>query len=287
MAAGAIISFLTDYGQEDEFVGIVHRVIAAIDRHLLVVDITHQIPRHDVRAGALALWRSAPWLAPGVILGVVDPGVGTRRRAVAFQVSEAATAFVGPDNGLLLPAATRLGAVTEAVELDAGEGGSVARAAGLAAPSGATFAGRDVFAPAAARLAAGAPLHTLGRHLDPATLIGKPVPVPGPAIRDGSPGVLAEVLWVDHFGNAQLNAGPADVAGLGREPVVQAAGRTWSARVVDAYGDLAPGEVGLVIDSYGLLSISVNAASAAEVVGLAAGAPVWLGRLPSAGDTPK
>ena len=142
MTAGGIISFLSDYGQEDEFVGIVHRVIAAIDPGLRVIDISHQVPRQAVRAGALMLWRSAPWLAPGVILGVVDPGVGTSRRAVAFEVAEAGTAFVGPDNGLLLPAADRLGSISAAVELDGGKRTAAGSgAAGLGSPAGAGAAG--------------------------------------------------------------------------------------------------------------------------------------------------
>jgi S-adenosylmethionine hydrolase len=297
MTAGRIICFLTDYGQADEFVGIVHRVIAGIDPGLPVIDITHQIPRHDVRAGALTLWRSAPWLGPGVILGVVDPGVGTRRRSVAFEVADANTTFVGPDNGLLLPAATRLGPITIAVELGTGEFGPVSGATDPRSRTGATFAGRDIFAPAAARLAMGTPIRALGPLVDPATLMGEPVPRPEPAVREGKPAVLAEVLWIDQFGNLQLNAGPDDVTNLGDASPVQAApphaapphavpphavavhaaGRTREARIVDAYGDLAPGELGLVIDSYGLLSISLNSASAAAVlVGVAAGTPVWL-----------
>ena len=104
------------------------------------------------------------------------------------------------------------------------------------------------------------------------------MPPPRPAVRNGSPGVLAEVLWVDHFGNVQLNAGPADLIGLGSTPAVQVADRTWTCRIVDAYGDLPPGELGLVVDSYGLLSISLNGASAAELVGVAAGAAIWLSR---------
>ena len=109
------VTFLSDYGLEDEFVGIVHRVIAQLAPGVTVIDLTHQVPAHDVRAGALTLWRAAPWLAPGVILGVVDPGVGTSRRAVVIEVAGAGAVLVGPDNGLLLPAATSLGRLTAAV----------------------------------------------------------------------------------------------------------------------------------------------------------------------------
>jgi S-adenosylmethionine hydrolase len=259
------VTFLSDYGLEDEFVGIVHRVIARRAPDVRVIDLTHQVPAHDVRAGALALWRAAPWLTPGVILAVVDPGVGTSRRAVAIEVAAAGAFLVGPDNGLLLPAATSLGPLTGAVELPVHQQG------------GATFAGRDVFAPAAAELALGAGLGGLGPPVDPHTLIGligTPVPEPhaGP---DGS--LQAEVLWVDRFGNAQLNARPADADHLGRLVHLRAGSHTGPARRVAAYGELGAGEVGLVTDSYGLLAVSCAGAPAAARLGLQAGDGVWIG----------
>jgi S-adenosylmethionine hydrolase len=262
------VSFLSDYGLEDEFVGVVHRVIATVAPGTTVVDITHRIPPHDVRAGALALWRAAPWLVPGVILAVVDPGVGTTRRAIAVEIADARAALVGPDNGLLLPAAHALGPVTGAVELDA-----QAIATGLPVPQGATFAGRDLFAPIAAWLAAGAELTDVGRPLDPAGLV--PGPVPGRPTVDQDGTVCAEVLWVDQFGNAQLNAAPADVARTATVHITTTT-TTYPARGVAAYGDLEQGEVGLVTDSYGLLSISLNGSSAAAALALSAGDRVWL-----------
>jgi S-adenosylmethionine hydrolase len=259
------ISFLSDYGLEDEFVGVVHRVIAAGAPDVTIIDITHQIPAHDVRAGALALWRAAPWLAPGVILAVVDPGVGTVRRAVVVEVAAAGAVLLGPDNGLLLPAAASLGALTAAVEL---------------APRyerGATFAGRDVFAPAAAALALGTDMARLGQPIDPATLAGTVVPEPRrPA--DGS--LRAEVLWVDRFGNAQLNVRPADAGHLGDLVDLRIGPHTWPARRVSAYELLGPSEVGLVTDSYGLLSVSCRCASAAARTGLGPGDEVSI--VPSA-----
>ncbi len=241
-----------------------HRVIAGRAPGIEVIDLTHQIPVYDVRAGALTLWRAAPWLVPGVVLAVVDPGVGTMRRAVAIEVARAGAVFVGPDNGLLLPAATSLGPVTSVVELPNL----------LVAGRGATFAGRDVFAPAAAELALGVELRRLGAAIDPAGLVGEPVPRP-----EVEPGgrLRAEVLWVDHFGNAQLNARPADLAALG--PVVEVAtgrGPTWPARLVAAYAELTSDEVGLVIDSYGLLALSCHGSPAAARIGLRTGDPVWL-----------
>lgn len=258
-------------------------VHAVLDRHaagVTVIDVTHAVPRHDIRSGALTLWRAAPWLAPAVILAVVDPGVGTERRAVAIEVGEAATVLVGPDNGLLLPAAHRLGPITRAVELPPNPNPD--------AP-GETFHGRDVFAPAAGRVAAGEALQSLGDPVDPDTLAGEAVPEP--TVSGGE--VDAEVLWVDHFGNAQLNAttahtGPGPLllraGGLpGRpgpeaapEPTGAVAGATTPPapsllRVVTSYGAIAPDQVALVVDSYGFLSLSCNRRSAAEAMGLRPG----------------
>lgn len=237
----------------------VHAVIAGLAPGADRIDITHDIPPHDVGAGALALWRAAPWLAPGVILGVVDPGVGSERRAVALRVAEAGAVLIGPDNGLLLPAARRLGSVTDAVALT---GTSV---------GGATFAGRDVFAPAAGRIAAGADMTTLGPAIDPDSLIGRAVPVPA---TDAGGRIVAEVLWVDRFGNAQLSAGPDDT---GPGPV-RVNVRRFDAvlRIVSSYADIGSDELALVVDSSGLLSVSADRASAAARLGVRAGDQVRL-----------
>ena len=240
--------------------GVVHRVIAGIAPAVRVIDINHHVPRHDVLTGAKALWRAAPWLAPGVILGVVDPAVGTRRRAVAIQVTQAITTLVGPDNGLLLPAAHRLGPITSAVAL--------AHHPGI----GATFAGRDLFAPAAAQIAAGVDPSELGDPIDPETLAGDPIPEPRQK-PDGT--VEAEVLWIDRFGNAQLNL---DWSRL-QSPIpatLTIGTNAYAVRCVGAYAELEPGEVGLVVDSYGLLSISLNGRSAADHTHLHAGDAVLL-----------
>jgi S-adenosylmethionine hydrolase len=140
---------------------------------------------------------------------------------------------------------------------------------------GATFAGRDVFAPAAAELALGADLGGLGPSIDPASLAGTPVPEPHPG-PDGSLG--AEVLWVDRFGNAQLNVRPPDVAHLGGLVNLHAGRYTGPARLVAAYAQLDPDELGLVTDSYGLLAVSCPGAPAAARLGLQAGDEVSIGR---------
>lgn len=241
-----------------------------------VIDLTHRIRPHDVRAGALTLWRNAPWLRDSVVLAVVDPGVGTPRRPVAVEVSEARTVLVGPDNGLLLPAAHALGGPSAAVRLR-----PVPPIAGVPAGLGATFDGRDLFSPVAARIAAGlSTLDQLGDPIETASLEDRPIPQP---VHDGRGGLQCEVLWVDRFGNAELNARPSDVAHLGdrlsvllgsaREPV--------PARTAQAFGQLGEGELGLVTDSYGQLALALNGAPAAEQLCIGEGDPVSIG--PAAG----
>ena len=266
------ISFLSDYGTVDEFVGVVHSVIRSISPEVAVIDITHETPPHDVRAGALTLARSAQYLAPGVVVAVVDPGVGTDRRAIAVEVGDGDSVLVGPDNGLLAPAVAMVGGATRAFEL-------TNRAYQLPAP-GATFDGRDVFAPVAAHLCAGVPLDEVGTQIDPAGLRPSVIPV---SHLDGE--VLScEALWVDRFGNVQLNVDPDEIAEFGEVLTVEVEGRRRSARRVDAYAELGTGELGLIVDSYGLLAVVADQASAADELHMAAGDGVMLQPL---GDEPR
>ncbi len=267
------ISFLSDYGLVDEFVGVVKSVIRSIAPDAVVIDITHEIPPHDVRAGGLALARSAQYLAPGVVLAVVDPGVGTERRSVAVEVGDGQSVLLGPDNGLLAPAVALVGGAGRAVALTNPD-------YQLPAP-GATFAGRDVFAPAAAHLCAGVPLDALGDPVDTATLM------PGlmPLAREEEGALVAEVLWVDRFGNAQLNVDPDEARPFGDRVELRVGDRTRTASVVATYRELGPGQVGLVVDSYGLLSIAVDRGSAAAELGLAPGDEVVLGAAGTTGTT--
>ena len=258
------VSFLSDYGRTDEFVGVVHSVIRALAPGVDVVDITHDVPPFDVRAGALTLARSAQYLCPGVVLAVVDPGVGSTRRAVAVEVGDGASVLVGPDNGLLASAVAMVGGATRAVELDNTEHH-------LPAP-GPTFDGRDVFAPAAALLCRGMELTDLGTEVDTASLLPGTLPLS----RVEGDAVHTEVLWVDHYGNAQLNLDPEDIDDLGKDFELSAHGRSTSARRVVTYADIAPGGVGLIVDSYGLVALAAGQASAAEAVAVAAGDEVVL-----------
>src|SRR5215203_2888469 len=164
------VSFLTDYGLEDEFVGVVKSVLRDLAPHVTVIDLTHGVRPFDVRGGSLALARAIPYVAEGVVLPVVDPGVGTARRAVAVEVAGGAGVLVGPDNGLLAPAVAIVGGAERAVELTNPDHH-------LAAP-GATFAGRDLFAPVAAHLCNGVDLTELGPLVDADLLMPGMVPLP-------------------------------------------------------------------------------------------------------------
>src|SRR5262249_28787597 len=233
-----------------------------------VIDLTHELPAHDVRAGGLALVRAVQYLPDGcVVLAVVDPGVGTDRRLLAVDCERAT--LVGPDNGLLAPAVALLGGPRRVVAITSVEHR-------LPAP-GPTFAGRDVLAPAAAHLAGGGDLAELGDPVDPASLVpgvlGLPRPLEGGAIE-------ADVWWVDRFGNCQLIWGPDELPAAGASPggtvEVVVGDRAKSARWVDAYAAARPSELVLLVDSYGLLALALDRQSAAAEYGLAAGSTVVL-----------
>lgn len=258
------VTFLSDYGTGDEFVGVVKSVIRSIAPHVTVIDLTHEIPAYDVRAGGLTLGRSAQYLCPGVVLAVVDPGVGTERRGIAIEVGGGQSYLVGPDNGLLAGAVAMSGGATAAVEL-------TSSAHRLDAP-GPTFAGRDVFAPAAAHLCLGVPLAELGDPIDPVSLL------PGllPLSRQEDGALVAEVLWVDRFGNCQLNVDPEEVAALGARIQVRWGDDVRVAERAVTYQGIAPGQVGLVVDSYGMLAVCLGKRSAAAELGMPVGTEVTL-----------
>jgi len=259
------ITFLSDFGTRDEFVGVVKSVIRSITPEVTVVDLTHDIQPYDVRAGALTLGRAAQYLCPGVVLAVVDPGVGTERRAVAVEVGGGQSYLVGPDNGLLASAVAMSGGATAAVELINPE-------LQLVAP-GATFAGRDVFAPAAAHLCAGVPLEAFGPAVDPLALMPGLMPI----MREEDGGQLvAEVLWVDHYGNCQLNVDPDDVASLGSRIQLRWAEDVRTAERAATYQGIPAGQVGLVLDSYGMLSVCMGKRSAALELSMPLGTEVTL-----------
>jgi S-adenosyl-L-methionine hydrolase (adenosine-forming) len=250
------ISFLSDFGRSDEFVGVVHGVIARIAPDARVIDVGHEFAPGDVHGAALALMRSIQYLPEGVALAVVDPGVGTGRRAIAARTPWGY--FVGPDNGLLAPAVAIVGGADLIVSIEDPRFRLPAE--------GETFHGRDVFGPAAAVLAAGeAAIEDLGPAVDPGSVAPMMIPL---VEEDGFGGVLGEVLWIDHFGNAQTNVAPADLASLGIEPgddVVMAIGGTdRSIRWCAAYGEVEPGDGLLHVDSYGQIALAVRGGRADE-----------------------
>jgi len=240
-----LITFLSDYGHRDEFVGICHGVIARRCPQARVIDITHAIPRHDVRAGALALADALFYMPVGVHLAVVDPEVGAggrhERRAVALRAVEAEHLLVGPDNGLLMVAAERLGGAVEAVE--------ITRSRERLEPLSATFHGRDIFAPVAAALAAGELLPAVGEPLAVDEL--ERIALPVARVADGA--LRAHVLRVDQFGNLTLDASAAQIAEagvrLGASITVEVGGRAFAARYVRTFADVAPAQLLLYIDA--------------------------------------
>lgn len=260
------ISFLTDYGLADEFVGVVKGVIRQLAPETVVIDISHDVAAHDTRAGSLVLTRAVQYLPDGIVLAIVDPGVGTARRAIAVEVSNDSChlIFVGPDNGLLAPAVAMSGGAVRAFQLTNTE-------LHLDAP-GATFAGRDIFAPVAARLSAGFPLDLVGEPIDPNSLL--PAVLPLSQSEHGE--LQGEILWVDRFGNAQINIDPVEVEPFGDVVSLRFGAANRTARVVRAYGELRTGEIGLVVDSYGLFSISLDRRPASTDLGLAEGMAVTI-----------
>jgi S-adenosylmethionine hydrolase len=258
------ITFLSDYGTADEFAGVCRAVIASIAPEAAVIDLTHGIRRHDVRRGASALADTVVFAPPGVHLAVVDPGVGTPRRAIAAASVEGGRFFVGPDNGLLIPALSTFGGVAEAVD--------ISESPVRLEPVSATFHGRDIFAPAAAHIALGVALINLGEHIDPGSLevLTEISPQIEPGLR-----LTAEVGDVDGFGNAALLASAEDASAAGLEPGkrlrVTAPRRSDELLYARTFGDVAEGEPLLYVDSSGALALAVNRGDAARRLDLEPG----------------
>jgi S-adenosylmethionine hydrolase len=263
------ISFVSDYGHGDEWVGVCHGVINRIAPGAAVIDIAHDLPPTNVPHGAFVLENAVPFLPAGVVLAVVDPGVGTQRRAVALR-ARSGRLLVGPDNGLLWPAARAAGGVEAAVD--------ISESRFCLQPVSTTFHGRDVFAPVAAHLALGAALEDAGTPIEPQTLTQLDAAAP-----DVSPEkIQAAVRLADRFGNLQLQARTADMqaAGLQVGTRVEVAGPVESETGTygHTFADVPAGELVVYQDSSGWIAVALNGASAAQALGARTGATLTVAR---------
>lgn len=260
MAEGLPITFLSDYGNEDEFAGVCRAVIAQIAPDAPLIDLGHGTERGGVRSGALALRRALPFSPPGVHLAVVDPGVGTARRPVAVTTVDEGRFLVGPDNGLLWPAIERFGGAARAIDL--------AASPFRLEPVSTTFHGRDLFAPVAAHLALGARLDEAGEKFDPAELTALELP----SARVEPDRVVAHALVTDRFGNVTLDltAGELDAGPLrrGEELQVRAPDGRFEARWTRTFAEVPAGELILLEDSSGSMALAVNGGNAAGLLDL-------------------
>jgi S-adenosylmethionine hydrolase len=265
---GRPITFLSDYGYEDEFAGVCRAVITQIAPEARLIDLTHGIGRQDVRQGAIALANALPSCPPGVHLAVVDPGVGSGRRAVAISVAAEGRFLVGPDNGLLSRACDGLGGATGAVELT--------RSPFRLEPVSATFHGRDIFAPVAAHLALGAHLKEAGQPIAPSSLTKLELPSPRIDQRE----VVAHAIHQDAFGNATLDLGASMLSAGPLSPggrfEVRAPDGHFDAVWARTFSDVERGDVLLFEDSSGALALAVSGGSAAGLMNLARDSEVRL-----------
>ena len=264
-AAPCPITFMSDFGLDDEFVGVVHGVIATLAPGCRVIDLNHRVPRGDVRSGALVLLRGIQYMPPGVLLAVVDPGVGSRRRAILVETSWGY--MVGPDNGLLSPVVALMGGAARAFSIENPD---------VMLPAlGRTFAGRDLFAPAAAVLATGeANPDELGPEVDPHDL--EPLLLPLSEVSDGE--VAGQAWWVDTYGNVQTNISPEDLEEAGMSPGQDVAVRVglmkYRVSWAGSYAEVAEGRPLLHIDSAGLMALAVRGGRADEHFTLGPGTSV-------------
>ncbi len=252
------VTFLTDFGLQDDFVGTCHGVIKRIAPEVEIIDITHGIPPQSVLQGALVLANTTPYMPVGVHLAVVDPGVGGARRPLALRSGEGRL-FVGPDNGLLVPAADRLGGIEAVHELANAEYAldTVSR----------TFHGRDLFAPAAAYLASGVALDELGPPLAADALARLDIPAP----EFGENRIRATVLYIDRFGNVQLNLRREDLQRAellpGTTVEIEHAFESYYAVVARTFADARGGDVILYEDAYRNIALAISGGNAAALFG--------------------
>ena len=259
------ITFLTDFGVQDDLVGTCHGVMKRIAPDVEIIDITHGIAPQAVLQGALTLANTLPFMPEGVHLAVVDPGVGGARRALALRDGQGRF-HVGPDNGLLIPAAEKLGGIAEAHEL--------ANPKYALEPVSRTFHGRDLFSPAAAHLALGIPLQELGPPIDPDALARLDLPQP----EVGATRIHSTVLSVDRFGNVQLNLQREHLEKAnivpGTRVELQIGPERYYAVAARTFADARPGDIILYEDAYRNISIAISGGNAAAMFGVSEGQDV-------------
>lgn len=262
-----IVTLLTDYGRDDDFVGVCHGVIRSIAPEVQIVDVSHGIPRYAVRTGAIVMRNTLAFMPAGVHVGVVDPQVGSERRAVALRC-QGGRVLVGPDNGLLSLAWERAGGVELAVD--------VTRSPQRLEPVSATFHGRDIFAPVAAHLATGLDPREAGEPIDPGSLTR--VDLPRSYAEDGT--VVAHALIIDRFGNAGLNVSHDELIGSGMTRgttiEVEVRGERYLATYASTFADVKPGELIVYEDAYRTLAVAINRGDAAGTLGIVPDAEVRL-----------
>lgn len=234
-------------------------MIAKIAPDARVMDLTHGIPSFDVRLGAITLQRALPYMPAGVHLAVVDPEVGGRRSPIAIHVAEDDRLLVGPDNGLLWLAAQRFGGIVRAVDLT--------RSAFRLEPVSATFHGRDIFAPIAARLAAGLDLHDVGEPIDPDEV--QPLPMPMAEVEGDE--LIAHALAFDRFGNVMLDLEHEELtAGVGLRLGEAVEVNGVRGIYATTFADVAAGTLMLYQDANRAMALAINRGSAREILGLQA-----------------
>lgn len=268
------VSLLSDWGVRDPSPAICRGVVLGIAPEALVVDISHEVDKYNVRHGALLLWCALPFLPIGAHICVVDPGVGTARRPVAIE-TQRGDYMIGPDNGLMLPGAQRLGGITRAHVIE--------NAAYRLPVVSSTFHGRDLFSPAGAHLAAGVPLEQIGPPIDPESLVT--LDWPAASVRYGE--VELNVIYVDTFGNVKLSGLASDLSDAlgtvtrGEELIVEVTSpkhKSHTLRWANTFGEVDAGEALIYEDSYGRLCIAVNQGNAAKKLGLVDGAALTITR---------
>lgn len=265
------VTFTSDYGLEDEFVGVCRGVMKRFAPEVEILDISHGIPPQDVASGAAVLAQAVRFMPPAVHLAIVDPGVGTRRRAVVIGTRDGPP-LVGPDNGLLWLAAEALGGAVQAH--------AISRRDLFLQPVSRTFHGRDIFAPVAARLALGLPPEEVGppiRVEDLARLLT-------PASRVDDDHVHGQIVQTDHFGNLQLNVHRQELEGagmmLGDTLELRVGGKSYLVPYCETFGEVAPGKLAVLEDSYRRIAVAVNQGNAEKRLEARRGDPVILARAP-------